>query len=796
LDRTIANLTVSGNTLNLNAFTLTYTGTGSFTGGTISNGTLAPNAPSATSTFAGTAFTAAINGSASRVFMNGGTYSAAVTLTKTGGFNDLSTGGCTFNNTLTLGVTGSGTLSPNYTGNDAYNGNLVLSSTGSGGISFGQNTGTGTLATGRTVTIGAAGFSAGDLMFRRFTQVGATAQNLTLTGSSFLCFQTGAVFNGALTTLSNGLLLSGGTFNGASKFTKAGTFTNSCQGGNTFNNTVEFVNSGTGDLNMAEAGVDNYNNNVLVNSTGGGDIRFGNGGGTSNLANGRTIGVGALGFNNAILLFRNFTQTGSASQTLALGSGAQLYFNAGTVFNGAVTATSGQLFFTSATFNLGGKFTKTGPTVDVSAGGNTFTGGNTEFSIASTGTFRLADVTGDQFNCNLVFSSTSTGEISFGYSGGGSALLIGRTMSVGAAGFNTGTLTLRNIWQMGSGAVIMGLGTGATLNFLQGAAFNGPLSVTAGSMFFQGSTFGAASKFTKTGSSVDESPGGATFNAQMEFSNTGTGTFSLASTTGDAYNGNVLFSSTSTGEIRFGYGGGTSVLATTRTLGIGLSNFISGTLSFRNFTQQGATAQSLTLGTAATLNYFDGTVFNGAMTSTSGRLYFSNARFNANGKFTKNGAGADASTGGNIFNGSVEFVLTGSGELFMAEAGADQYNGNLIVNSTGTGRLWFGYAGGTSTVAAGRSISTGASGYSAGHLLFRNVTQLGSASNAFNMGASAKVTFDTGSTFDGPMQATAGSVNLCGSTFQDNSVFTKNGTLADGNTGGCTFNGSATFSNT
>ncbi len=51
------------------------------------------------------------------------------------------------------------------------------------GIYFGSSSGTGTLAAGKTVTIGAGGFIAGRLQFRNFTQLGNTPQTLVLDAS-------------------------------------------------------------------------------------------------------------------------------------------------------------------------------------------------------------------------------------------------------------------------------------------------------------------------------------------------------------------------------------------------------------------------------------------------------------------------------------------------------------------------------------------------------------------------------------------------------------------------------------
>ena len=74
------------------------------------------------------------------------------------------------------------------TGVSTYNGNIVVTNSGgSTGIYFNPNAAaSSTLANTKTITIGAAGFSSGNLSLVRFTQLGGTSQALTLTGTGIL----------------------------------------------------------------------------------------------------------------------------------------------------------------------------------------------------------------------------------------------------------------------------------------------------------------------------------------------------------------------------------------------------------------------------------------------------------------------------------------------------------------------------------------------------------------------------------------------------------------------------------
>ncbi|MBK7391492.1 MAG: hypothetical protein IPI23_21200 [Bacteroidetes bacterium] len=58
-----------------------------------------------------------------------------------------------------------------------------------------------------------------DTLLKQFTQLGNTAQNLTLTGTAVASFN-GSTFYGEITVSSPGILLKNSTFNGMSSFTK------------------------------------------------------------------------------------------------------------------------------------------------------------------------------------------------------------------------------------------------------------------------------------------------------------------------------------------------------------------------------------------------------------------------------------------------------------------------------------------------------------------------------------------------------------------------------------------------
>jgi len=788
--RNVTNLTVFGGTLDLNGFTLTSTGNGSFSGGAVNNGTFAANSAAGTMNFGATTFGASVSGTTDMLYF----FNAPVDLTKTGSSNDYSNGGTTFNSTLTLTVT-AGRVYPAYTGATVFNGNVVLNSTGaSGGVWLGQNGGTMTLATGRTITAGT--FNSGWLVIRNLTQVGATPQNITTTGTSTVLYQVGTTFNANVTSSSPGLYLNGATFNGTAHFTKTGSTNEYSGGNNTFNALTEFVVTGAGRLYLANTGADQYNADVLINCTsaGSGGIWTGNSGGTSVLAAGRTISVGATGYTGGLLYLANFTMTGTMPQVLNLGSAVTYAQLAGFNGGGNLTVTAGSILLNGGTVSGNATYAQIG-NVDSWSQGNCVFNGDLELVNNSTSIFGPCDTGADAYNGNIRVSNTSTGQIRFGNSGGVGTLAAGRTLTVGNGGFNNGLFLLDNFVQAGATPQAWTLGANAIQYIRSGCSFSGALDITAGGFIVDGSTFNGNTRFTKTGTSTDTSPGGNVFQADLDLVNNLAGGLYFANNAADTYNGNVRVSNLSTGEMRFGNGGGGGTLASGRTIAVGTGGFNAGILLLRGINQLGTAPQSLSMGTSAILYFHPGTTFNGDVVATSGRMYFYGSTFNGAGTFTKTGVNTDNSQGGCVFQATTEFTNMSTGSLFLADNGYDTYNGDLRVNSLSTGQIRFGNSAGGATLANGRTITVGAGGFNTGVLLLRNFTQVGSTPQNLSLGTSATLYFYPGTTFNGDVVVSSGRLYFNGATFNGIGTFTKTGINTDQSPGGCVFQSTAEFTN-
>jgi hypothetical protein len=500
-----------------------------------------------------------------------------------------------------------------------FNGNITLNSSGSGsgffsGILFANGPGaTGTkssyLATGKTIRVG-TGYTSGTLSLAGIHQAdAATAQSLTVTGSSVLYIGPSASFAGNIMFKAPQVYLQGCTYSGTAYLEKSGGSNNLSTGGNTFHASATIVNSGSaflatgytspdtfnGDLTITNTGTgwiamaDNasgnaFNGNITVNSTNAAanaGITFGNGPGTNvtaTLASGKTITVGT-GFSAGRLLLRRFLQTGSTAQNLTFTGTAVLYLGPYSTFDGAVTFTTPQVYLQGTTYNSAAYIQKNGATSNPGAGGNIFNGTTTLVNSGS-GWLETATTTADTFNGDVTLTNTGSSLISMASatsgnifngniivnctagigirfanntSAGAATLANGKTITVGGTGFTTGTLALQKITCTASQNITL-TGT-ATLTLGPSSIFNGNVSFTSPRILLNGSTYHGTTSITKNGTTTNACDGGNVFNGITTLTNSSDATWILANTTGDTYNGTVTFSQTSTGALQPAYNG-------------------------------------------------------------------------------------------------------------------------------------------------------------------------------------------------------------------------------------------------
>ncbi len=711
------------------------------------------------------------------LWLNGGTFNGLTNLTKTGNSGDYGQGGNIFNAVCTITNSGSsyllmGNTNPDIWNSDVtftdngserilpawasagnqFNGNIYVNTSGSAvGIQFcgGNTTATSTQAAGKTIFAGAGGLTAGYLNLKQFTQLGTMAITLTATGTSVLYLGPSSNFGGTVNVTAPDIWVQGATYNSAATFTKTGGSNNhNNQYQNIFNSTCTInQQSSTGYFMLGYNSNDLFNDNITVNSTGSGGIYLGwtAGTGTPTLAAGKTIQVGT-GFSAGFLYLNTFTQLGNAPINLSFtGASTYLAIARGSVLGGNLTANTPDIYFNGGTFNGTVNATKFGANSDYGSGGNIFqasstfttTGsGNLGFgngnpdiwngpaSFNSNGSGYIGPAwnsVGNQFNGNLLVSSTgSSAGIYFCNASATTTatLAAGDTLEIGAGGFSSGNLQLRQFTQLGTAPTNLTL-TGATTVMVAGpsSSFASDFTVTSPRILLNGVTFNDTTVVTKTGATGEWSNGGNTFNSTLVINQQGGGYFGFAGNSPDIYNGDVYVNNNSTERvifanntgggnqfngniivtqigssvgIAFGWSATTNITqAAGKTMTVGVAGFNTGYLQIERFTQLGNGLLNLTLGSSNTsITFGPSSTINGSVITNSGQILFNGCTFNGSINSTKTGATNDWSTGGNIFNDSATITDAGSGYIALGDATQDQFNSVSTFNNTGSANMY------------------------------------------------------------------------------------------------------------
>lgn len=918
-DITVAGLSLIGYTgqINVSSSDVTIAGAATFNTGQITavgvGSTLTVNTSAATN-FAGTIFSIPTTVTTGGLNLNGSTFNNTLTITRTGLVStSLSQGGNTFNGATSFTNTGAAmqlavvnpdryngnatfsntgssfvTVGVNSTGNQ-FNGNIIVNSTAGSGIQFNNASGSSTLASGKTITVGPLGFSTGTLSLKGFTQTGSTPTTLTLTGSAVVSIGGGSVFNGNVSILAPAVLLNGAQYNGTLSIEKTGTIGTAGNGGNTFNGAVTIKNSsalvfatGNGSPDIFNADVSlisaapggtinlafnstgtQFKGNIIVESTSGAGIVIG--AGSSTLAAGKAIQVGPAGFSSGALTLSNFTQLGTTPFNLTLTGTTSLFFQNGCVFGGSVSFISPAIFLNGATFNSTAYFERTGSVYSAGAGGNIFNGlttiknsGDQNFALGNTaadifnkdvrlinsGTsslFVALGGTGHQFNGNISIESSSTGSIQVGP--GASVLASGKMIQVGPGGFSTGGFYLYNFTQTGTTPVNLTLTGSTVLVPGTGTVFNGPVSFVVPSIHLNGATYNNSAYIESTESQFSSGSGGDTFNGATIIKNSGTNVLSLGQTTPEIFNGDVTLVSAASnasgvavgkangtqfnGDIilesvtgsGIQIGGGSSTLASGKTIKVGPAGFSVGTFSVAGLTQLGTVPVNLTLTGTATITPGTGSVFNAPVSFVAPNVHLNGATYNNSAYIESTVSQFSGGTGGDTFNAATTLKNTGAsnftlgqtspeifnGDVTLVSAGSTgaalavgnksgtQFNGNIIVESTSGDGVIIG--GGSSTLASGKTISVGAAGFSVGVLYLYNFTQLGATPVNLTLTGTTRISVEPGCVFNADVVFTAPAITLYSSTFNGNAYFEKTGASTEYSPGGNSFKGVTTVKN-
>jgi hypothetical protein len=883
----VTNLTITNGVLNLNGFTLNTSGVVACNSGTCTGGTF--NSTATSLTFAGTVFNSNITANVTEVYFNGSVFNGSVTVSKNGSANAQSSGNNTFNGTTsitnagtgyllltnggagrtdifnattTLNTTNTGNLYLGYGRNVDLNANVTVNNTASTGSIFLGNTGSVNLASGRTISCGV--FSGGALNINRLTQTGSTALNLS-PGSTGAVNIYNSVITGVLSVNAGIISAQTSTFSAAVTYNASGTILNNwSSGGNTYNGVLTVNNSSNGFIGFANGTADIYNADVYANNTSatGGRIIFGNNctsqfngnvyvsqsgvttasgialGWTGtypliNFAAGKKVIINGT-FNSGYLQLCKIQQSDATAINLTTTGTSNVQLQQNT-FTGPVSINAPDFYPQGGTYNGPVSFTKTGGGTGNHNNGNLNIFNSTlNLDNQSNGGYILLGYnSADQFNDNVTVTCTGTGGISFGWSGGTGTpvLAAGKSISIGASGFNAGFLQFGGFTQLGNAPLNFSLtGTAAfyVVNTPTTSVFGGPLTVSAPDLYIRGGTFNNPAVFTKTGGTDNHNNGNQNiFNSTLDINQQSTsGYFMLGYNSNDLFNGDITVTNTGSRGIFLGYtsGTGTPTLASGKTIKVGPAGFSGGSLLLGSFTQLGNAPITLTLtGTTTLATFGPGVNIGGNVTLVSPRILLNGGIYNGTVNFTKTGSTGEWSNGGNTFQGTATINSTASGYFGFANGAPDIYNGDAFINNNGTERIIFGNSSmgnqfngnitltqtgsavGTAfgwnaataiTQAAGKGISIGGAGYTSGYLYLMRFTQLGNSPLVLNLAPTADVlSFGPASNINGDVTSTSPGLTFDGCTFGGSLTSVKTGTTNDNSAGGNTFNGTTSITN-
>lgn len=238
-------------------------------------------------------------------------------------------------------------------------------------------------------------------------------------------------------------------------------------------------------------------------------------------------------------------------------------------------------------------------------------------------------------------------------------------------------------------------GVANAINF-NGGIFNGVIDVETNSSGSSGGTggctFNANVKLTNSGTGYMLMGNGSpdVFNGSLELVNTSSSRFRIAyNSIGNQLNGNLIISNTG-GGIWFGENGGTTTLASSQTISVGVGGFSSGEFRLQNFVQNGATTQNISLSGTAVMRFRTGTVFNGNVDFDAPRFFLDGATFNGTVDIEKTGATNDNGNGGNVFTNACVFRNSGTGYFMIGNTTPDVFNSDLTLYNTSTSGVYIG----------------------------------------------------------------------------------------------------------
>jgi hypothetical protein len=577
-------------------------------------------------------------------------------------------------------------------------------------------------------------FTAGTLDLNGFS--------LNITGDVAQIISVGSVNNGNVNIISNAVVtmnlgthsanfsvvattptITNSVFNGTVYFEKTGAANNNC-GGNTFNSDTHFKNSQTGNnhwgfghtnpdifnapLTLTTDGLGNLhigriapntqlNANITYNNISG-NIRIGNGGGTSLLADGVSLIKGTC--NAGTLEIRNIVQLGTNNLDVNVDNTTLLILN-GNLFLGEVTTNTQQTAITLTNNTFKNKLF-----VSTTNSGN--------ITLASNILEEDVEVNTNNNDGNLVVNAGNIFHKKLSFTGAGA--------------------TLRQ--STFEGEVVIDKFRNQQNGSFGGNVFKSKVTITNHST--------AAIIFSNDVSVSD------VFESEIELNTLNTGTIRLSERgNSNQYFGNIVVN-ISGGNVRFGQSGGESIFNDDVEIST-LTGITSGGVLLGSVYQTNATPINLSYSGTAVFDFtnchilgdvvIDGAAGAGAINFGAGNIFEGNVTVNARGftlrestfnselSLTKIGITNNDSYGGNVFNGPTTIVKNSAAnirfsntqkdifnntlsllnnatsELTVARVGIDnEFNGDVIISSNGGGNINIGGGGGSAILGNGAKI--------------------------------------------------------------------------------------------
>ncbi len=272
---------------------------------------------------------------------------------------------------------------------------------------------------------------------------GGSISNGTLIIRGTYAFFQGTNSNCTIDCIVNQIKFSGGIFDGKGSFEHNGSANGWGEGGCVFNDSVKIKSSGTSYLRMGQSTGDTFNGAVEFISTGTYPmqvafhdttifkmpVRINCTSGGISFCNDTTVQaavfqeeafllVGSTGITGGTITLKNIYQENTNAVNLTA-SGSTLITVVNSTFNGKLTITSPGVLSKYSTYNDSTSFARTSNTTSAYQweGGNTFNGVFTLTSTnSSSGVVRMANKTGDRYNADAYFNTTSTAGMEIAYS--------------------------------------------------------------------------------------------------------------------------------------------------------------------------------------------------------------------------------------------------------------------------------------------------------------------------------------------------------------------------------------------